>query len=190
MSIFSGNRKKFAVLAALTFFWGGLLVWQFLTWEEPVRVPLTNVSGRPAAPSDAENSEHDLRIQLDLLEAARNQQEMVFGTPRNIFALSGTSETVREGSVKDVDAMARQQSAAAELSQFHYLGFVRMGEGWERKPELAVLTRNEDLHVVMKGQIMDDRVLVKAITQESVTLLDKDSRVEYTVLLSEEPLTQ
>lgn len=190
MNIFNGNRKKITLLAALALFWGGLLVWQFQTWREPVRVPLTNVSGRSPAPSDAQNLERNLRVQLDLFEASRSQQEMVFGTLKNIFALSGMSETVREGTVENVDTMARQQSAAAELSQFHYLGFVRMGEVWERKPELAVLTRNEDLHVVMKGQTMDNRVLVKAITQEGVTLLDKDSRVEYTVLLSEDPLTQ
>ncbi len=190
MRIFRGDQKKVAVLTALAVVWVGLLAWQFLMWQEPVRVPLTNVSGRPADPSQAQNVGHDLRVHLDLLEAARDQREMVFGTPRNIFALSDASSTVREEAVENPDSVARQQSVAAELSQFHYLGFVRMGEGWEKKSELAVLTRNEDLHVVMKGQTVDNHVLVKAITHESVTLLDRNSRVEYTVLLSEEPLTQ
>jgi hypothetical protein len=42
---------------------------------------------------------------------------------------------------------------------------------------------------VRKGETVEAHVVVKKITQESVTLLDKDSRLEYTVLLSEEPQT-
>jgi len=72
------------------------------------------------------------------------------------------------------------------LAQFHYLGFVRMEEGWRKKGEMAVLTKNDDLHVVRTGETVEDRIVVKAITQESVTLQDRQSRVEHTVLLSEE----
>ena len=39
------NQKKMAVLAALGLLWGGIVAWEWLTVEEPVRVPLTNVSG-------------------------------------------------------------------------------------------------------------------------------------------------
>ena len=51
---------------------------------------------------------------------------------------------------------------------------------------MAVLTKKDDLHVVRTGETVEDHVVVKAITQESVTLLDPQSRVEYTVLLSKE----
>jgi hypothetical protein len=40
---------------------------------------------------------------------------------------------------------------------------------------------------VKAGETIDQHVVVKTITRDSVTLLDRDSRVEYTVLLSEEP---
>ena len=83
----------------------------------------------------------------------------------------------------------RQQAVATDLSQFHYLGFVRTGEEWQKKHDMAVLTKNDDLHVVKAGETIDKHIVVKTITQESVTLLDRDSRVEYTVLLSEEPQT-
>ena len=79
-----------------------------------------------------------------------------------------------------------QEAVLAGLSQFHYLGFVRMEDGWRKKGELAVLTKNDDLHLVRTGEIVEDQVMVKTITEESVTLRDRRSRVEYTVLLSEE----
>jgi predicted RNase H-like nuclease (RuvC/YqgF family) len=85
------------------------------------------------------------------------------------------------------EAALLQQAVAADLAQFHYLGFVRTGEEWQKKQEMAVLTKNDDLHVVKAGETIDKHVVVKAITRESVTLVDRESRLEYTVLLSEEP---
>jgi hypothetical protein len=186
----NSNQKKIMVLTGLGLTWGGLLAWQLLTWEEPVRVPLTNVTGSVAVSPQAHGMTGELRVQLDLLSAARTQREMVFTTPRNIFALPSPTGS-NQGTVEPVSDLAlRQQAVAAELSQFHYLGYVRVGEEWQKKQDLAVLTRNDDLHVVKRGETLDKHVLVKAITQESVTLQDRDTRVEYTVLLSEEPLSQ
>jgi hypothetical protein len=51
------------------------------------------------------------------------------------------------------------------------------------------MTKNDDLHVVKAGETIEKHVVVKTITQESVTLFDRDSQLEYTVLLSEEPET-
>jgi hypothetical protein len=76
------------------------------------------------------------------------------------------------------------------LGEFHYLGFVRMEQGRRKNGEMAVLTKNDDLHVVGIGETVEDRVVVKAITQESVTLQDRQSRAEHTVLLSEEAPVQ
>ena len=183
----SGRRKKILVLAALGSLWGGLMLWQWLSWEDPVRVPLSNVSG-PAASSTQAGSDN-LHVQLDLLAAARTQREMVFSTPRNIFALPSVVPVKSSVPINVSDAALRQQAVAADLAQFHYLGFVRTGEEWQKKQDMAVLTKNDDLHVVKAGQTIDKHVVVKSITQESVTLFDRDSRLEYTVLLSEEPQT-
>jgi hypothetical protein len=63
---------------------------------------------------------------------------------------------------------------------------VRLDEGLRKKGEMAVLTKDGNLHVVRTGETVEDHIVVKAITQESVTLQDRQSRVEHTVLLSEE----
>ncbi|HKY72463.1 MAG TPA: hypothetical protein VJL88_11145 [Nitrospira sp.] len=181
------RKKKILVLAALGALWAGLFLWQWQSFEEPVRVPLTNVSGASASPARAGTD--NLHVQLDLLAAARTQREMLFATPRNIFALPSTGAMNASRPAEVPEAALRQQAVAAVLAQFHYLGFVRTGEEWQKKQDMAVLTKNDDLHVVKAGQTIDKHVVVKAITQESVTLVDRESRVEYTVLLSEEPET-
>jgi len=185
------NQYKIAVLLALGLLWGGILAWEWLTVEEPVRVPLANVSG-PVSTSRATRGTVDgLHVQLDLLAAARTQREMTFTQPRNIFAPprlddSGSARANQPELDPGSEQGLRQQEVLAGLAQFHYLGFVRMEGGWRKMSELAVLTKNDDLHVVRIGETVEDHVVVKAITQESVTLQDRQSRVEHTVLLSEE----
>ncbi|HEV8619502.1 MAG TPA: hypothetical protein VGQ79_00590 [Nitrospiraceae bacterium] len=189
------NQKKIAALVALGLLWGGIIAWEWLAVEEPVRVPLANVSG-PASTSRATRGTVDgLHVQLDLLAAARTQREMTFTLPRNIFAPprpddSGVARANQPEFDPEAEQALRQQEVLDGLAQFHYLGFVRMEEGWRKKGELAVLTKNDDLHVVRTGETVEDHVVVKAITQESVTLQDRKSRVEHTVLLSEEAPVQ
>ena len=185
----NARRKKLIALVVLGGLWAGLVLWEYLSWEQPVRVPLSNVSGPGSAIREAHQGTDGLHVNLDLLAAARNQREMMFATPRNIFALPSATAVNQPAPSESSDRALRRQSIAAELSQFHYLGFVRTGEQWEKKQDMAVLTKNDDLHVVRKGETVQAHVVVKKITHESVTLLDKDSRLEYTVLLSEEPQT-
>jgi hypothetical protein len=187
------NQKKVMALATLGLLWGGIIAWEWLALEEPVRVPLSNVSGPASTPRTLRGTVDDgMHVQLDLLAAAKTQREMTFTTPRNIFALPRPDDSVAvranqpapdPGSEQEA---LRQQAVLAGLAQFHYLGFVRMEEGRRKNGELAVLTKNDDLHVVKIGETVEDHVVVKAITQESVTLQDRQSRVEHTVLLSEE----
>jgi hypothetical protein len=164
--------------------WAAVAFWQWVSFEEPVRIPLANVSGPAAPPAHA--GADNLVVHLDLLAAARTQREMVFATPRNIFALPSALTITASAPAELPDAVLQQQAVATDLSQFHYLGFVRTGDEWRKKQEMAVLTKNDDLHVVKAGETIDKHVVVKSITHESVTLMDRDSRLEYTVLLSEE----
>lgn len=189
------NQKKIAALVALGLLWGGIIAWEWLAVEEPVRVPLTNVSGPASTPRAPRGTVEGLHVQLDLLAAARTQREMTFTLPRNIFALPRADESrAARANQPELDPGSEQalrhQEVLDGLAQFHYLGFVRMEEGWRKKGQLAVLTKNDDLHVVRTGETVEDHVVVKAITQESVTLQDRRSRVEHTVLLSEEPPLQ
>ena len=189
------NQKKGLVLATIGLLWGGILAWEWLAVEEPVRVPLTNVSGLASTARARRGTIDGLHVQLDLLAAARTQREMTFTPPRNIFAPprpddSGATRANQSEFDPGSEQALRQQEVLAGLAQFHYLGFVRMEGGWRKKGELAVLTKNDDLHVVRTGETVEDHVVVKAITQESVTLQDRQSRVEHTVLLSEEAPVQ
>jgi hypothetical protein len=189
------NQKKISALVALGLLWGGILAWEWLTFEVPVRVPLTNVSGPASTPRATRGTVEGLHVQLDLLAAARTQREMTFTPPRNIFAPpraddTGVARANQSESDPGLEQAQHQQAALDGLAQFHYLGFVRMEEGWRKKGELAVLTKNDDVHVVRTGETLEDHVVVKAITQESVTLQDRQARVEHTVLLSEEAPVQ
>ena len=184
------NQKKGMALAALGLLWGGVIAWEWLALEEPVRVPLTNVSGPVSTPRARSGTVDGLHVQLDLLAAARTQREMIFTTPRNIFAslrpddLRAARANQSEFDTGSEQAL-RQEAVLAGLAQFHYLGFVRMEDGGRKNGELAVLTKNDDLYVVRTGETVEDHVVVKTITQERVTLQDRQSRVEHTVLLSE-----
>lgn len=160
-----------------------------------MRVPLMNVSGPASMPRASRGAVDGLHVQLDLLAAARTQREMAFTAPRNVFASllpddSGVAGANQSALDPESEQALRRQAVVAGLAQFRYLGFVRMEEGWRKNGELAVLTKNDDLHVVRAGETVDDHVVVKAITQESVTLQDRRSRVEHIVVLSEEALLQ
>ena len=185
------NQKKITALVALGLLWSGIIAWEWLAVEESVRVPLTNVSGPASTTRARHGTVEGLHVQLDLLADARTQREMTFTLPRNIFALARPDDSgAARANQPELDPGSEQalhhQEILVGLAQFHYLGFVRMEEGWRKKGELAVLTKNDDLHIVRTGETVEDHVVVKAITQESVTLQDRQSRVEHTVLLSEE----
>jgi hypothetical protein len=185
------NQKKITAVVGLGLLWGGVFAWEWLTVEEPVRVPLTNVSGLASTPRPTRGRVEGLHVQLDFLAAARTQREMTFTPPRNIFAPprpedSGTAYTDRPEFDAGSERALRQQAALAGLALFRYLGFVRMEGGVQKKGEMAVLTKKDDLHVVRTGETVEDHVVVKTITRESVTLQDRQSRVEHIVLLSEE----
>jgi hypothetical protein len=185
------NQKKITALVGLGLLWGGIIGWEWLTMEEPERVPLTNVSGPASVSRPTRGRVDGLQVQLNFLAATRTQREITFTPPRNIFAplrtdVSGAASANRQEVDTGSEQALRQQAALAGLALFHYLGFVRAEEVSQKKGEMAVLTKKDDLHVVRTGETVEDHVVVKAITQESVTLLDRQSRVEHTVLLSKD----
>ncbi len=185
------NQKKITALVGLGLLWGGIIGWEWLTMEEPERVPLTNVSGPAFVPQPTRGRMDGLQVQLNFLAATRTQREMIFTPPRNIFApprtdASGAASANRQEVDTGSEQALRQQAALAGLALFRYLGFVRAEEVSRKKGEMAVLTKKDDLHVVRTGETVENYVVVKAITQESVTLLDRQARVEHTVLLSKD----
>ncbi|BFU93614.1 MAG: protein of unknown function [Nitrospira sp.] len=187
----NGGYQKAGVLVILLAIWGAAGMWLWSTAEEPVRVPLTNMSGHRLIQQGRKGPGGGLHVQLDLLTSSRDQRSLSFVMPRNIFSLPGTAEGAGPASEAVPDIAQQQQAILMELAQFRYLGFVRKeGSDRENQRDLAVLTKNDDLHVVRKGETVENHVVVKAITPDSVTLEDRKSLLEYAVPLSEEAAPQ
>jgi hypothetical protein len=192
-------RKKSVLAAVLVVLWAGLAAWQWGTWKEPVRVPLTNVTGPASSGQRPKSKPGGLRVNLELLASARTEREETFATPRNIFSLSGPDRLLPAGEESapastpgsPTEQMALEQAAVAEVAQYRYLGFLRTGAGRTKNRDVAVLSKNnEDVVVVKVGDRVEEHLVLKAITPESVTIRDTGANIDQTVPLSEEPPVQ
>ena len=191
-------KTKSVLATALVLAWGGLAVWQWGTVKDPVRVPLTNVTGPASSGQRVNMKGSGLRVNLELLALARTERERTFTAPRNIFSLSGPDRTVPASSgsaqvgTPDLapEQALLQQAAEVELAQYRYLGFLRMGEDRKRNKEVAVLSKNDDVVVVKVGDRVEEHLVLKKITPDSVTIRDTEARIDQTVPLSEEPPAQ
>lgn len=188
------NQKQLLVMLALAGVWAGLLMWRLVSTEEPARLPLVHVTGQAAHQTVAQGkSGAPLRVDLDLLAASRTQREGTFTTPKNIFSLTrteGPQTTSLEPPLPvnmplTPEEELSQQATSADLAQFRYLGYFYLGSLRQEGREIALLVKNEDLHIVRAGEIIQQRVLVKSITPTAVTLQETHSRVEQTVPLAE-----
>ncbi len=192
-------RRKIGLAAVLFLAWVGLAVWQWGAWKEPVRVPLVNVAGPGSAARPPKTDGSGLRVHLELLESARIERETTFTAPRNIFALpssDGTFPAANEAGshVAQQDAspehVALEQALSAELAQYKYLGFVRLDAGQRKNKDIAVLSKNEEVVVGKVGDRVEEHLVLKAITPESVTIRDTGASIDQHVPLSEEPPPQ
>jgi hypothetical protein len=52
---------------------------------------------------------------------------------------------------------------------------------------MAVLSKNDEVHVVRAGEKIDNRVVVKEISPDEITLVETTSQIEQAVPLSQEP---
>lgn len=186
------NSKKKTILAAsLIFLWAGLAVWQWRLLQEPVRVPLTNVTGRPSVERHVATGRTGLHVNLDLLESTVLQRQAIFTVPRNIFAMPSPDGTFAAGYAS---APENQPSASAEtqqkdtlgLEQYRYLGFLRVGLGRRNNRDIAVLRKDDEVLVLKVGDRVDDRLILKAINSENVTIRDAATHMDQVVPLSEE----
>lgn len=193
------DGKKKAILASvLGLLWIGLAVWQWGALKEPVRVPLMNVTGPASSSQLAKSRTSGLRVNLELLASARTQREETFTTPRNIFSLPRPGATLPFGNeavqLSDQNPASAQalleQAAVVEMAQYRYLGFLRIGETRMKNKDVAVLSKNEEVVVVKVGDHVEDHLVLKAITAESVTIRDTGTLIDQTVPLSEEPPVQ
>lgn len=187
-------RKKTILASSLIFLWVGLAVWQWGLLQEPVHVPLTNVTGRPSVGQHVEKSIMGLRVNLDLLPSTGLQSRTNFTVSRNIFSAPGPAGTLAteigpaflgQPGAASAEPLAEQEGEW-ESEQYRYLGFLRMGEGRRGNMDIAVLRKDDEVLVLKVGDRVDDHLILKAINSESVTIRNIGTHVDQTVQLSRE----
>ncbi|MBS0167091.1 MAG: hypothetical protein JSR29_13470 [Nitrospira sp.] len=191
-------KQKALVAGSLVLVWAGLAVSQWNLLEEPVRVPLTNITGPAIGGRQSEGRGGGLQVNLRLLGATVAQRDAPYTMPRNIFTMTsvdGGSPPNSDRGVVQVEEVPfteppAEQGGVVESGQLRYLGFLRMGEGPQRHKPMAVIRKDDDLLVLKAGDHIDGRFMLKKITPDSVTLRDSGAQVEHTVVLSEEAEVQ
>ncbi len=186
--------KKMMTAGSLILVWGALAVSQWNLFDAPVRVPLTNVTGPAVGSRQADGRGGGLHVNLSVLKTTAMQRDTTYVPPRNIFTMTAVEETrPANDTVATADSEAApstetltEQGGAVESEQIRYLGFLRIEEGPRSSQSVAVLRKDDDVLVLKAGDRIDDRLVLKQITAESVTVRDPGMRVEHTVGLSDE----
>ena len=189
-------RKKVVLTSALFLVWVGLAAWQWHFMEEPLHVPLTNITGLPASGEQATATGSSRRVQLEFLASASSHRQTTFTTPRNIFAIprpdgslplsEDTLSEEQQGSVSEENVAEWVE----EPTEFKYLGFLHIGEGQQKRKDMALLSKDDEVMMLQVGDRVDDHLILRSITAESVTMRDTDTRIEKTVQLSDDTVGQ
>jgi len=194
------RRSQWLTLSVLLGIWAGVTLWVIAAAPDPPRVPLAYVTGKAdRTKASRPQAGAGLKVNLDLLTAARRRAEEAFVAPKNIFAPLSTERTAPTR-VKPpapahppVPIMAAPvvppppspeelaaQAARQELAQFRYLGYLSR-DGREE----AFLSKGKELYIVRSEETIEERVRVKTVTPTGVTLQEIRSQVVRTVPLNE-----
>ncbi len=186
--------KKVTMAGSLILVWAALAVLQWNLLEAPVRVPLTNVTGLATGDRQLDGRGGGLHVNLSLLKATAMERDATYMVPRNIFSMTPIEGTLSVNSGVVVPNQEEthatetltEQGDAVESKPIRYLGFLRMGEGPRSSKSVAVLRKDDDVLVLKAGDRIDDRLVLKKITPESVTVRDSGAQIERIVGLSDE----
>ncbi len=194
------RRSQWLALFLLLGVWAGVAIWVIAAAPEPQRVPLAYVTGKAdRTKASRPQSGTGLKVNLDLLTAARRRAEEAFVAPKNIFAPLPTEKVVPTRAKRPAPtpppapAVAAPavppppspeelaaQAARQELAQFRYLGYLSRDGN-----EQAFLSKGKELYIVRNDEMIEQRVRVKSVTPTGVTLQEPRSQVERMVPLVE-----
>ena len=189
--------KEKLIATSLVLLWAGLAFWQWGTVEEPVRVPLTNVTGPASSGQRSSTNGNGSRVKMELLASAGVQRQATFTAPRNIFAVPSSDGVLPAGPDLTIEPQVSHPSSVQSLSQqitvaqvapYRYLGFLRIGD--HRQKDMAVLGKDDEVMVLKVGDQVEDHLVLKAITSESVTIRDTGTHLDQKVLLAEDAPTE
>lgn len=186
--------KKVMMAGSLILVWAALAVSQWNLLEAPARAPLTNVTGPATGIRQSDERGGGLRVNVSLLKATAMQRDATYVMPRNIFSMKSVEGAIP---VESDAAVANQEESRAteplteqgnvvESVKFRYLGFLRMENGPQGSKSVAVIRKDDDVLILKAGDRVDDHLMLKKITPDSVTLRDSGTQVEQTVVLSDE----
>lgn len=160
-----------------------------------------------------------LQVHLERLAAIKGQREATFSAPRNIFASllppvepvpvpalaprksrsRGPARTTVPAPASDEPLVEEEKGPtpeeidrlriATELNQFRYVGFMAVGDGPQKKKTMAVLVKNEEMHLVQVGETIASEVLVKAVSPTEITLQDLASKITQVIPVTDDPGT-
>ena len=211
------SKNQILWLSSLVALWIGLLIWQFGYSTEPARVPLTNVSGPKAGGrAPATSASGSLQVNLERLAAIKGQRQATFSTPRNIFAsllpppepVSIPEPAPRRGrsrgpakpapppepaeppmeeekgpSAEDIERLR----ITTELNLYRYVGFMAVGDGPQKKKSMAVVIKDDEMHLLQVGDTIAGEVLIKAMSSTEITLQHLASKITQQIPVTADP---
>lgn len=169
-------RTRWMLLVILLGIWSGAAAWVFTQSPEPRRASLTHVSGQKGRSQTGHRKPgSDVQIQLELFAANRERTEKGLGSPKNIFAavFPGQITDMANLPVPPSSEELTLQAGRQELTEFRYLGYLSRAGRSE-----AFLAKGNALYVVKAGEMIEQRILVRAITPSGVTLQETATKTE------------
>ena len=112
--------------------------------------------------------------------------EPVVEAPSTSTAEEETEPTVEEPKGPTPEEIERLR-IATELNQFRYVGFMAVGGGSQKKKNMAVVVKNDEMHVVQVGEVIGGEVLVKAVSMKEITLQDVASTITQVIPVTDAP---
>lgn len=157
-----------------------------------------------------------LQVHLERLAAIKGQRQATFSAPRNIFAsllppaepVSVPDPAPRRGRSRTAKPVVPSQDTAepqaeeekgptaedierlriaTELNLFRYVGFMSVGDGPKKKKTMAVVVKDEEMHLLQVGDTIAGEVLVKAVSPTEITLQHLASKITQVIPATEEP---
>ncbi len=96
-------------------------------------------------------------------------------------------EPVAEGPKGPTPEEIERLRIATELNQFRYVGFMAVGGGSQKKKNMAVVVKNDEMHVVQVGEVIAGEVLVKDVSLKEITLQDVASKITQVIPVTDDP---
>jgi hypothetical protein len=76
---------------------------------------------------------------------------------------------------------------ATELNLYRYVGFMAVGNGSQKKKTMAVVVKDDQMHLLQVGETIAGEVLVKAVSPTEITLQDLSSKITQVIPVTDDP---